>query len=358
MAPIHIPTKQQALVLPEKQGKFVVREVDVPKPGPGEVLVRAEAVALNPVDWIVQATGMFFTQYPAILGWEAAGTIVQLGEGVASVVVGDKVLHPGVIGDGNKLSTFKQYNATPADLVAKIPANLSVDQAASIPLALDTAALGLYARPGERGGASLSPAPWEAGGRGKYRGQPFVVLGGASSVGQYAIQLARLSGFSPIIATASLKNADYLKSLGATHVIDRYLPRDSAVAAVRDITKEPIFVAYDTISTEDTQQIGYEVLTSGGTLVNVTLNRFIPKEKMTPDKRITDIFGSPFIPDRRELAVGLYRHITSLFSSGELKPNHVEVLPGGLAGIPAGLDKLQKGEISAVKLIVRPTETA
>ncbi|KAJ3552137.1 hypothetical protein NM688_g4311 [Phlebia brevispora] len=90
MAPSHIPTKQKALVLPEKHGKYVVREVDVPKPGPGEVLVRADAVALNPIDWIIQATGIFITQYPAILGWEAAGTVIQLGEGVTSVTTGDK----------------------------------------------------------------------------------------------------------------------------------------------------------------------------------------------------------------------------------------------------------------------------
>ncbi|KAJ3538749.1 hypothetical protein NM688_g6476 [Phlebia brevispora] len=369
MAPTHVPTKQKALVLPEKQGKFVVREVDVPKPGPGEVLVRAEAVALNPVDSAIQATGLFITQYPAILGWEAAGTIVQLGEGVTSFSIGDKVLHPGIIGDGNKLSTYKQYNATPADLVAKIPANLSVDQAAAIPLTLDTAALGLYAKKAERGGAGLSPAPWEAGGHGKYHGQPFFVLGGASSVGQYAIQLARLSGFSPIIATASLKNADYLKSLGATHVIDRHLSPASVVADVKEITKEPIRVIYDTVSADDTQHIGYEVLASGGILVNVTASRYIPKEELSPDKHITDIFGSPFLPDRRQLSVGLYKHITSLFSSGELKashvplrhpqriadslyfqPNHIEVLPGGLAGIPAGLERLHKNECVTPKL--------
>ena len=170
--------------------------------------------------------------------------------------------HPGMI--GNATSTFKQYNVIAADLVAKvcshcfpsvlwftrltssgkIPPNITVDQAAAIPLCLGTAALGLYAKRGNRGGAGLTP-PWEEGGRGKYNGQPILVFGGSSSVGQYGkgililvdvvliillssvIQLAKLSGFSPIITTSSLAHADYLKSLGATYVLDRNAPLTS-----------------------------------------------------------------------------------------------------------------------------------
>ncbi|KAJ3552135.1 hypothetical protein NM688_g4312 [Phlebia brevispora] len=341
MAHTLVLAKQKALVLPEKHGKLVLREVDVPKPGSGEVLVREDAIGLNPIDYFIPETGLFVTLYPIILGWEAAGIVVQLGEGVSSVAVGDKALYPGVVGDGDRFATFKQYSVVPADLVSKassmllrsltcihlslylqIPDNLSVEQAAAVPVGLDTAALGLYAQPGERDGAGLSPAPWEAGGRGKYQDQPILVLGGASSVGQYAIQLARLSGFSPIITTASLKNAEYLKSLGATHVIDRHLPRDSVVAAVRGLTEEPIRIVYDAASTEDTHQIGYEVLESG-TLVNVTIGHFIPEDKLTSEKHISDIFGNPYLPDRRELSAGLYKQLIALLSSGELKASHV-----------------------------------
>ena len=66
----------------------------------------------------------------------------------------------------------------------QVPSNLSIDQAASIPLTLCTAAFGLYAPKGPRGGAALFP-PWEAGGRGKYAGKPILIFGGSSSVGQY-----------------------------------------------------------------------------------------------------------------------------------------------------------------------------
>ena len=78
----------------------------------------------------------------------------------------------------------------------------------------------------------------------------------------------------------------------------------------------------DAASTEDTHQIGYEVLESG-TLVNVTMGHFIPEDKLTPEKHISDIFGNPYLPDRRELSAGLYKQRTALLSSGELKASHV-----------------------------------
>lgn len=86
-----IPEKQKALWLPKALGKFEVGEADVPQPGPGEVLVREEAVGLNPVDYVTQTTGMFATEYPVIIGWEGAGVVVGLGEGVQDVSIGDRV---------------------------------------------------------------------------------------------------------------------------------------------------------------------------------------------------------------------------------------------------------------------------
>ena len=86
-----VPQTQKALVIPTKQADFAVATVDVPKPAQGEVLVKAEAIGLNPVDWVVQVTGFFDPVYPAILGWEASGVVVEVGEGVTSLTVGEKV---------------------------------------------------------------------------------------------------------------------------------------------------------------------------------------------------------------------------------------------------------------------------
>ncbi|KAF8804120.1 hypothetical protein BYT27DRAFT_7243878 [Phlegmacium glaucopus] len=92
---------------------------------------------------------------------------------------------------------------------------------------------------------------------------PIVILGGfeSNSVGQNnidSIQLVKLSGFSPIITTASLKHAEFLKSLGATHVIDRNVSASSVATEVSSITKDaPIKYAVDSISLADTQQAAY-----------------------------------------------------------------------------------------------------
>ena len=76
-----------------------------------------------------------------------------------------------------------------------------------------------------------------------------------------AIQVAKLSGYSPIITTASARNAEYVKSLGATHVLDRNTVPISALGdAVKKITSEPITIAFDSISEAETQNAAYEVL--------------------------------------------------------------------------------------------------
>ena len=86
-----VPTKQKVLVVPTSLAPFEIQEADVPKPEAGNVLIREESVGLNPADWKIQEFDPLKSEYPFILGFEAAGTVVQLGEGVSSLAVGDKV---------------------------------------------------------------------------------------------------------------------------------------------------------------------------------------------------------------------------------------------------------------------------
>lgn len=85
-----MPT-HKALYLLEKHGEFAVRDVETYKPGPGELLVEAKAIGLNPLDWKIQEVGLFVTEYPAILGYDAAGIVKEVGDGVDGFVVGDRV---------------------------------------------------------------------------------------------------------------------------------------------------------------------------------------------------------------------------------------------------------------------------
>jgi len=343
-------SQQKALFLESKQGEWVVRTKAIQKPQAGELLVKIHATALNPVDWKIQKYGLPYVDgYPAVLGTDSSGTVEEVGEGVEVFVKGDRVVHQGYF-TADK-ATFQQYTIVPAEICAKLPSNtkISFDQAASIPLGLATAAVGFYNKKDE-GGAGLSPS-WEAGGRDKYQGKPIVVFGGSSSVGQYVIQLAKLSGFSPIIATASTHNSELLKSLGATHVVDR---KSDVPAEVAKIVSKPVEIVFDAISLEDTQKAGWEILAPTGQLL-LTLPAQVDRNKY-PEKSIVNMFGN--VHTQRALGKSLYSKLTSLLDDGLIVPNRVEVLPNGLHGIVEGLKRMENDAVSGVKLIARPQETA
>ena len=134
-----------------------------------------------------------------------------------------------------------------------------------------------------------------------------------------AIQLAKLSGFSPIITTASLKNAELLKSYGATHVLDRSLPQDALIAEVHKIAGGPISVVYDAISLADTQPLAYRALAPGGSLLLV-LPDLVPAELKAPGdgKRVVSVFGNVHPPQNRKLGVEMYSRLTEWLEKGLL----------------------------------------
>ena len=86
-----IPSHQKALLLETKQGQWVVRTIETRKSAPGEIVIKLEAVALGGVEWKIQAWGILVEKYPALLGMDGAGTVAELGEGVTSLAVGDRV---------------------------------------------------------------------------------------------------------------------------------------------------------------------------------------------------------------------------------------------------------------------------
>lgn len=196
-----------------------------------------------------------------------------------------------------------------------------------------------------------------------------------------AIQIAKLAGFSPIIATASPHNIELLTSLGATHIIDRSLEADAILAKLPELTGgKPLEFVYDAISLPETMPLAYQALAPGGGLV-IVLGDVIPAtlKDEGDQKQIAYVFGNVHTPENRACGVELYKRLTEWLEKGIIKvrsslrrrvtcanqpwnsgmqPNTVEVLPGGLAGAPEGLDRLENNKVSGKKLIVRPQETA
>ncbi|EDR05900.1 uncharacterized protein LACBIDRAFT_185404 [Laccaria bicolor S238N-H82] len=337
-------TEQKALLLPATFADFVVGTKSIPKPGPGELLVKVHSTSLNPVDWKIHKYGFLVENFPAVLGIDLAGDVEEVGEGVTAFVKGDRVFAQGQYKP--EWASFQQYTKTVAISTSKIPENISYEQAATIPLALTTAYTGLYSNKPYGGGLE---APVEPIAVGKYAGSAIVVLGGSSSVGQYVIQFAKLSGFSPIVTTSSVKHTDYLKTIGATHVVDR---NSSLLAQIKNITKQPIPFVYDAISERSTQQAGLDVLADGGTMVTVS-----PVDSQVEGKEAIHVVGLLTAPAHLKLLETLYStKLSGWLEEGIIKPNRVEYLPGGLGAIVAGLKRLENNEVSGVKLVVHPQD--
>ena len=132
-----------------------------------------------------------------------------------------------------------------------------------------------------------------------------------------AIQLAKLSGFSPIISTASLKHAEYIKSLGATHVIDRTVSASALASEINSITQNaPIKYIVDSISAPDTQQTAYDLLAPGGQVAV-----FDPiAVKTTKEKDILLIFGAIRHPNNIALLETFYHdNLERLLKEGAIK---------------------------------------
>ncbi|EAU83251.2 hypothetical protein CC1G_11887 [Coprinopsis cinerea okayama7 len=340
----------KALVLDKPGGDLVLMTRPIPKPLKDEVLVKVEAAGLNPVDWKIQRHGFFVDGYPALMGGDIAGEVVELGENVTKFSKGDKVVFHGTWRNGDESAGFQQYSRADVHTTGKLPPSIATIEAATIPIAFLCAYVGLYNIPPH--GLGFEP-PLTLGARGKYKDTPIFIMGGSSSVGQYAIQLAKASGFSPIITTASLKHSGYLKSLGPTDVLDRSLPLEDLQTRIKGISASPLKVVYDAVSSEETQNTGAALLGPSGGLV-VTLK---PEVEVKGDQKLVHALALKTLPQNVQIIRDLYANLENLLREGIVKPNRVELLPNGLNGIVGGLKRMEEDKVSGVKLVALPKET-
>ncbi len=208
--------------LPATKAHLQVGPAPYPHPRAGEIVVENRAVAINPIDWIIQLIGttlFSWIKYPFVLGADLAGEVCAVGADVTRFRVGDRVLGHAVGTDKKRNSaaegSFQTYTVVLANLAAPIPADLSFEQAAVLPLALSTAACGLF----QSDHLALAHPRVDA----TPTGETVLIWGGSTSVGANAIQLAVAAGYE-VITTASPKNFDYVRGLGAGQVFDYRSP--------------------------------------------------------------------------------------------------------------------------------------
>ena len=182
-------------------GVFEAAELPMPEIKPGHVLVRIAATSVNTVDTMIRQMGRelpISPEPPAVLGMDFAGTIEAIGEGVGGYAEGDEVY--GCAGGLMELQgTLAEYMVADARLIARKPRNLSMSEAAALPLVAITAYEGLT-----RAGIS--------------GGQRVLVHGGAGGVGHVALQLARHFGAEVYATASSDRQLALIEELGATAI--------------------------------------------------------------------------------------------------------------------------------------------
>jgi len=231
----------KAARLLEYGGKLVFNDVPTPTIARDEILVKIKSTAVNHLD-LVEASGAARQILPIDLPWipghEFSGVVEQIGSDVAAWAPGDAVF--GTSGMG----AYAEYLAVKPAAIARKPSNLSFEEAASVPVASQTAWQGIFTH------GQLE------------KGQTILIHGGAGAVGAYAVQLASHAG-ATVIATASGDDEAYLNSIGASRVIDY------REAQFEKVLPEKVDVVFDLIG-GDTQKRSFLVLKEGGHLVAAT----------------------------------------------------------------------------------------
>jgi NADPH:quinone reductase-like Zn-dependent oxidoreductase len=216
---------------------------DVPAPAIArdEVLVKIKSTAVNHID-LVKASGKLRQILPIDLPWipghEFSGIVEQVGSDVAAYAPGDAVFGT------SELGAYAEFLALKPATIVKKPSNLSFEEAASVPVASETAWEGIFTH------GHLE------------KGQTILIHGGAGAVGAYAVQLASHAG-ATVIATASGDDEAYVKSIGASRVINY------REAQFEKVLGEKVDMVFDLIG-GDTQKRSFLVLKEGGHLVSAT----------------------------------------------------------------------------------------
>ncbi|KAJ5798539.1 uncharacterized protein N7503_007835 [Penicillium pulvis] len=341
---------KQAFV--SKDTIVTIRDTEIPVPKEGHVLIRVVVSGTNPKDWKVPR--WFPKNDGTNEGDDIAGYIEAVGEDVVGFSKGDKVAAFHQMSTPN--GSYGEYAIAPAHTTFHLPAKISFEEAATVPLAAMTAALGLYQR------LNL-PLPWNP----TSEPVPLVVYGGSSAVGSFALKLANLSNIHPLIVVAG-KSSSFVETLidrSKGDIIVDYREGDEAVRTKIKAAAggKPIHHAFDAVSENGSTENLRAALTAPGKITTV-----LPTDGEGDDNKIAihrtmvgTVHDSPTegktIEDR-EFGAIFFPFLGRGLAGGWFSGHPHEVRPGGLGGIQGALNDLADGKASAVKYVVRIAETA
>lgn len=299
--------------------ELVAKELARPEPAADEILIEIKAAAVNPIDWKLREgylTEKIKLEFPIVLGWDAAGIVSKTGHQVEKFQVGDRVfVRPELTNRG----TYAEYTTAKADLAALIPDKIDFQTAAAVPLAGLTAYQAL-----------LDVGQLKAS-------EKVLIHAGAGGVGSFAIQIAKNLG-AKVATTASSRNIDFLKELGADKVINYQ---------TTDFSKEldDYDLVIDTMGGK-IQENSFSVLKRGGRLVSIVQKPDDKKAKSLGIK--ADLHW--LIPDGNELSI-----LAEMMQKKALKPIVGKTFPFSESGLKSA-HQLSESHHAKGKIIINITD--
>jgi len=236
----------------EKSDSFIEFEAVKPIPGPHDLLVKIDAISVNPVDFKIRQSAAKDTvlETPKIIGWDAVGIVQSVGQDVTLFEVGDPVYYAG---DITKQGSNAEYQIIDERIVGRKPKSLTIEEAAVIPLTALTAWEILFDR------IRISAE--------KDKGKSILIIGGAGGVGSIAIQLAKKIAGLTVIATASRpETIDWCKQQGADFVVDH----KDLIASVREAGFENVDFILDFVDTNAYWDTMVELIKPQGHIASIT----------------------------------------------------------------------------------------
>ncbi|RSH86775.1 uncharacterized protein EHS24_005047 [Apiotrichum porosum] len=346
-----IPATMRAMVQGDGD-QAAIQEVPVPKLDEGDVLVKVDYASLNPTDWKHVA---WLSPKGAVIGCDYTGTVVATtSHPRVHLKVGDRVagwVHGGMYPDRG---SYAEYLHIPADLCWKVPDNVTPQQAGAYGVPYCTAFHGLV---------HSQKGAWPPTKLNKW----ILIYGGSSSVGLYALQLAKLMGYKTI-TTCSPHNNDLVKSYGADEIVDYANP--AAHLKIKEITGGGVDVAMDCISDAKTQAFCVDCFGDKGGQLNLTLQADPEVEKKRTDVKLVftllyTLFGKdislaprgqknliPAIPQERDFFAELCAKTPEYISVFGIRPPPLEERQG-LDVITAAFEEMKAGKISGKRIVFK-----
>ncbi|KAL3446052.1 chaperonin 10-like protein [Aspergillus insuetus] len=393
-------TTHLAAISHAKGAPLTIQPRQTPKPGPGDLLIAVKSIALNPADIAMRDTGLFIQSYPAILGFDIAGLVVDVGQDVPVAPASDNSTSPALFFQPGKTriaayaasvwkscnpdyGAFQECCLIPWQHAVPIPdddegISISWNEAAAIPVGVQVPlsawdALGIL-----RGGqvsvstpANIGTSEVRCGERRKREAS--LIWGASSSVGTMGVQTARVlrddrnSDIAAVYATAGVPNHEYVKSLGADRAFDYRDSNvvDKIITAARDdgLVIRHCFLATGDLAACQAVLSAFvnDDLADGkrSTTGKIASAPIIPPDAKDADG-VETIFVMPSFEDEgvrlAQFGYWLGTWCRENLANGNIRPSpEVRVVGRGLDAINVGLDELARG-VSCAKLVVEVAE--